>query len=86
MKRKRIFGIVFCLLGIVFSACEKFLTEEPEGQVTYSNFWKTEQDVESAVYGMYGSLRYAFIGGEAWGRDRGLPFDEFSSYDTDIMN
>lgn len=86
MKRKRIFGIVFCLLGIIFSACEKFLTEEPEGLVTYNNFWKTEQDVESAVYGMYGSFRYVFMGSEVLSRDRGLPFDEFSSYSIDVMN
>ena len=70
MKRKRIFGIVFCLLGMVFSACEKFLTEEPEGQVTYSNFWKTEQDVESAVYGMYGSY-VMLLSGEKHGGGTG---------------
>lgn len=86
MKKRIIFKTIFCFLGIALSACEEFLTEEPEGQVSYSNYWKTEQDVENAVYGMHSYLRYAMTGSEVLYRDRGLPFDEFSSVWIDIEN
>ena len=55
---------------------KNFLNEEPETLVTNTNFWKTEKDVESAVYELHVMFR-------SWGgyvetrlyRDRGLPFD-----------
>lgn len=62
----------FFMLGI---SCDDFLTEEPENSVTNGNFWKTEQDAESAIYGLhrlfrttFGSINYVY-------RDRGFPFD-----------
>ena len=55
---------------------KNFLNEEPETLVTNTNFWKTEKDVEAAVYELHVMFR-------SWGgyvetrlyRDRGLPFD-----------
>ena len=47
--KKNILLLIF-LAALVF-ACDDFLTEEPEIAVTNNNFWKTEKDVESAVYG-----------------------------------
>ena len=59
----------FFMLGI---SCDDFLTEEPENSVTNGNFWKTEQDAESAIYGLhrlfrttFGSINYVY-------RDRGF--------------
>ena len=75
--KKRIY-LILLLLPLV--SCndmfKNFLNEEPETLVTNTNFWKTEKDVESAVYELHVMFR-------SWGgyvetrlyRDRGLPFD-----------
>ena len=75
--KKRIY-LILLLLPLV--SCndmfKNFLNEEPETLVANTNFWKTEKDVESAVYELHVMFR-------SWGgyvetrlyRDRGLPFD-----------
>jgi putative outer membrane protein probably involved in nutrient binding len=60
---------------IILFGCEDFLNEEPENSVTNGNFWKTGQDVESAVYGMQREFRNVFGNVTLLYRDRGLPFD-----------
>ena len=75
--KKRIYIILLLLpLASCNDMFKNFLNEEPETLVTNTNFWKTEKDVESAVYELHVMFR-------SWGgyvetrlyRDRGLPFD-----------
>ena len=68
--KKNILLLIF-LAALVF-ACDDFLTEEPEIAVTNNNFWKTEKDVESAVYGLHGEFRTVFGDVVMLYRDRGL--------------
>lgn len=56
--KKRIY-LILLLLPLV--SCndmfKNFLNEEPETLVTNTNFWKTEKDVESAVYELHVMFR-----------------------------
>ena len=67
--------IYFIPLLLLCWGCNDFLNEEPEISVTNNNYWKTEQDVESAVYGMHLQFRYAMGNGNPQDRDRGVIFD-----------
>lgn len=77
-------GVVLLLISCF--SCESFLTEEPETVVTNLNYWKTEQDVQSAVYGMQGDFRSMFGDVIILYRDRGLPFDVLGSTWEKISN
>jgi hypothetical protein len=52
---KNIFFIL--LLTFSFTSCKKFLEEVPKDQVTESTFYKTDDDVEAAVDGIYIAAR-----------------------------
>lgn len=86
MKRTLYIIIWLGLFGCGLCACEDFLTREPETQVTNINYWKTENDVEAAVWGMHALFRdtYGKIGMIT--RNRGLIFDCLSEYYTDICS
>lgn len=78
MKRRCLIGgMVIWLLTL---SCDNFLTQEPETVVTNINFWKTEQDVETAVYSLHQLFRSVFkqVSVVVY-RDRGLPFDFLAS-------
>lgn len=74
------------LLGIGCLSCNNFLTEEPETVVTNLNYWQTEKDVQSAVYGMQGDFRSMLGNVIILYRDRGLPFDVLGSTWEKISN
>lgn len=59
MKKNKLIYI-YVLLLMVSSACEDLLDQEPESSVSSESFWKTEDDVNSAVYGMYNQFRATF--------------------------
>lgn len=83
---KKIKYILFLLPLFLFTGCEDFLNEEPENSVTNGNFWKTGQDVESAIYGMHVSFRNTFGNIVLFYRDRGLPFDYMNAVWARISN
>lgn len=58
MKRKILFLVLsaFMYLG---SGCSKFLDIEPVSSATDENFWKTQEDANSATNAMYALLRKA---------------------------
>ncbi|MCC8173016.1 MAG: RagB/SusD family nutrient uptake outer membrane protein [Odoribacter sp.] len=59
---------------------DDFLTEEPENKVSNNNYWKTEQDVESAVNGLHEEFRSCFSSSRVMlDRERALPFDYMAS-------
>lgn len=69
-----IYNIIFLLSLSTITGCEDFLNQEPENSVTNGNFWKTGQDVESAIHGMHSEFRSSFGNITLFYRDRGLPF------------
>jgi hypothetical protein len=46
------------VIAISTTSCKKFLEEVPKDQVTNSNFYVTEGDIEAAVDGIYNSARF----------------------------
>lgn len=69
--------LLLLLLPLLCSSCfDNFLMQEPETKVTAANYWKTEKDVESAVYGMHSVFRANFgnVVSRLY-RERAMPFD-----------
>jgi hypothetical protein len=69
VNEMNIFFILF--ISLIFSSCNDWLNLEPEDGVVREKFWKTKEEVHSAVMGCYASMmednvmtRY-FIWGEA---------------------
>lgn len=58
---------------LLFSSCDKWLDLKPENSVIRQDFWKTEQQVHSAVIGCYASLLDEGLGQRffSWGELRG---------------
>ncbi|MCC8173219.1 MAG: RagB/SusD family nutrient uptake outer membrane protein [Odoribacter sp.] len=72
--------IIYMLLLLFSWGCNDFLTEEPENKVSNNNYWKTEQDVESAVNGLHEEFRSCFSSSRVMlDRERALPFDYMAS-------
>ncbi|KIO43113.1 RagB/SusD family nutrient uptake outer membrane protein [Sanguibacteroides justesenii] len=60
---KQIIKIVFLLISLFGTvSCVDMLNPEPENSVTFYNFFKTEEDVASAVYGIHALYRGMFDG------------------------
>lgn len=55
--RNRIITSLFLINCFLFSSCTKMLTVEPTSVITTSSFWKTKDDVDGALAGMYVKLR-----------------------------
>ena len=76
MNNKYIHGILLLLL-ITTGSCKKWLTLQPQDGITRQEFWKTKEQIQSAVIGCYASLladpsggdrqlsEYLFVWGEA---------------------
>ncbi|QRY57185.1 RagB/SusD family nutrient uptake outer membrane protein [Sphingobacterium siyangense] len=58
MKRKILFLILSAFMYLA-SSCSKFLDIEPVSSATDENFWKTQEDANSATNAMYALLRKA---------------------------
>lgn len=65
MKKLKIFSILFIVFGMF--ACTD-LEEEPIGLLAPEGFFKTDKDVEAAIFGAYGRMAYNFY----WGRKMSL--------------
>src|SRR3989304_6600109 len=73
MYRKRNIIIISFLFILVLGSCEKWLDLKPENDIIREEFWKSKQQVHSAVMGCYASM---LEGGLAerlflWGEIRG---------------
>jgi len=64
--------MVFALVG-----CEDFLIEEPKGEPTVANFWKTEADVTSATTALYILNNFQGIYGRGIHLYSLIPSDDF---------
>jgi tetratricopeptide (TPR) repeat protein len=60
----RTIAVAIMIMG-AFSSCKKFLEEDPKGQVTEVNYYKTESDAVSAVNSIYSYLNSISTGSTA---------------------
>lgn len=89
MIRKIKYSILLILAVVISTSCEKWLDLKPEDGIIRQNFWKTKEDVKSAVIGCYSSLfattQTLFIWGEIRG-DMVTSTLKSSAEQTEIMN
>lgn len=86
MKRHYILSGLLTALLFSFTSCDDFLTQEPKNAVTNLNYWKTEADVEAAVYGMHNGFRGTIGDITTIYRARGYPFDELGDWQKTSNN
>lgn len=48
--------LLLTIIGISVTSCKKYLSLEPQDGIVRQDFWKTKEQVASAVYGCYASL------------------------------
>src|SRR4030042_3650606 len=54
---KRMFNIILLILTVIMTySCDEWLYLEPENGIIREDFWKSKEDVHSAVMGCYASL------------------------------
>jgi len=59
--RTRKLTIIACIMAsMMLFSCEDLLDLKPVSTISSSSFWQTEEDVKSAMYGMYDQFRYTF--------------------------
>lgn len=70
--------LTILLILFLGSSCESWLDVKPENQVTFTNFFENEKDVEGAVLQMF-ATETAYIGGEGdYLKWQGILADEWS--------
>ncbi|MDP4189862.1 MAG: RagB/SusD family nutrient uptake outer membrane protein, partial [Bacteroidota bacterium] len=82
------------LMVLLLGSCKDFLTEDPLTQITSENYFRTVNDVQSAMAGLYSSFRQEMTGGGTsstagkyfyWGEVRSDNFDK-SQYGGTMQN
>ena len=56
-KNKFIIGLLIAAQAVGFSSCTDWLELSPENTIPLEDYWKSKEDVESALTGCYMSLR-----------------------------
>ena len=70
-------GYIAGLALFLLSGCDSFLTQLSENNTTVANHFRSEADVEAAVYGMHTQFREVMGSFTQDYRDRGLLLDNF---------
>lgn len=82
---KKVIYFTLTVLLSLLGACDDFLDEKSEIEVTNNNFWQNERDLESFNYGIMNSMRYCLVGcNMCYEHDRGLLFDYQKKSDVSI--
>src|SRR5579872_956626 len=55
--RNQIIYIILLLVLAGGTGCEKFLTKQPQQQITTSSFWKTNDDILAGIAAMYNGVQ-----------------------------
>lgn len=71
MIRKLKYATLLLIAVMITTSCEKWLDLKPEDGIIRDNFWKTKEDVKSAVIGCYASLLSTTSQLFIWGEIRG---------------
>lgn len=70
--------LIVLLILFLGSSCESWIDVKPENQVTYTNFFEDEKDVEGAAFQMF-AAECAYIGCEGdYLKWQGILADEWS--------
>src|SRR5680860_113283 len=67
--------IIFSVIAVTFISCSNYLEEEPVGLLTTSQFFKTPNQIQTAVDGAYNGLARPYTSVFL-----GLPISEFLSF------
>ena len=91
MMAKGITVIGYCLLVIVLSSCNDFLTIYPTDRIVGEDFWKTKSDVDQMVDGCYLSMLNEDVQARAiiWGAYRSdelVKRDDYTDLTLDNIN
>ena len=81
--------VLICVLVIFFAGCSDWLQLEPESQLTREEFWRSGDDVEAVVAGIYKELTGLVEEMFKWGDLRGdlfVPGQNISPDDRRIMD
>lgn len=71
MNTKKLAILQYLTLLLFFSGCEDLLDRKPDSTISTSSFWETEDDVRTAVNGMYTQFRSTFdVKTVIWGEFR----------------
>lgn len=76
MRKKYLISILLPA-ALLLPGCNDFLTQESENNTTVYNHFRTEEDAESAVYGMHGRFREVLGSYTQNYRDRAMLLDKF---------
>ncbi len=70
---------IIILIAVIFAliSCENFLIEEPKGEPTNANFWKSEADIISATTSLYIFNNFQGIYGRGMNLYSLIPSDDF---------
>jgi len=74
MKKLHKISIVFLMACFSVSSCTKDLKLEPISQISAASYWKTENDANGAIYGMYARFRPQTGNMFLWGELRSNDF------------
>lgn len=91
MNIKAKFSVILLLIVFCSTACNKYLSLKPEDGIIREEFWKTKEQLASAVSGCYGSLladplvENLFLWGELRG-DMLAPGTGVKSSELNVMN
>lgn len=90
MKSKFIF-LKLVLLSLLFASCTENLNVTPTSVISNESFWKTQDDANGGVYGMYvylrtQSSRNMFLWGEARGETMGSGIQGLDGRDPFYLN
>lgn len=69
-KNKFIIGLLIAAQAVGFSSCTDWLELSPENTIPLEDYWKSKEDVESALTGCYMSLRSTSNSMLLWGEIR----------------
>jgi len=58
---KKIYIAILAIIGLTLSSCSNLLDESPKGFISPVNFFNTEDEVTSALYGVYANMHSVYI-------------------------
>lgn len=86
MKNRNIHKLLIGLVAILLlTACQEWLTIEPENKIVKENFWKTKEDVDAVVASTYNKLRDIVNEEFLWGEVRGDLFTPGTRITNDYL-
>ena len=83
---KKYITLIFIGSTTLFTACKKYINEQPIDAPTTDNFWTSEKAAESGLAGAYGLLRNALTYDDAYFVWGDATSNQYSTYNTFTLN